>query len=150
LVSSTNISRTGWITARFAWRDLQVINTAEGSEAPADSFSQVDLARTFSTDGTADDATGLGLHRMAMLGSADAQPLLHRRVEVADGDTAHWDGVACAMCLHYYQCLHCRQFRDDECSSSRPCATIMAHRSSQRALKRWLADRQQPGYATGQ
>ena len=36
LVSSTNISRTGGITGRFAWRDLQVISTGRGSEAPAD------------------------------------------------------------------------------------------------------------------
>jgi hypothetical protein len=97
LVSSTNISqkKPGWIADRFAWRDLQVISTAQGSEAPADSFSQIDLARTIGTDGAADDVTSLGLHRVALLGSADAQPLLHRRVEVADGDAAHWDGIAC-------------------------------------------------------
>src|SRR5262245_48642404 len=72
----------GWIAGRFARRDLQVIGTAERSEPPADRFSQVDLPRTFSRDGAADDVPGLGLHRMAMLSGPDAQPLLHRRVEV--------------------------------------------------------------------
>ena len=60
---------------------LQIISTAQGSEAPADGFSKIDLTRTISTDGAADDFTSLGLHRMTLLGSADAQPFLHRRVE---------------------------------------------------------------------
>jgi hypothetical protein len=40
--------------------------------------------------------------------------------------------------------------RDNERSSRRPTAAITPRRSSQRALKPWLADRQQPRYATGQ
>jgi hypothetical protein len=97
---STNISRTGGDRGPVRVAGSPVIRAAQGSEAPADSFSQIDLARTFSTDSAADDVTGLGLHRMAMLGGADAQPLLHRRVEVADGDTAYWDGIACGLWLH--------------------------------------------------
>ena len=78
---------------RLAYRDrrvrLQIIDTAERLEAAANSLGEIGLAIPLSADSLGQDGAEFGFHRTPVAGGADAQLLLHRWLDIADGQRAH-------------------------------------------------------------
>jgi hypothetical protein len=70
---------------QFARGQLDIVGAAEGREARADPFVEIGLRRPFLLpEGFFEDIADLGLHRVPMLGDADAEALFESRIEIAD------------------------------------------------------------------
>src|SRR5689334_13694732 len=101
LVSRTNINRAGHqssrasiepgrIAIRQTRRQFEIVSAAKGLETGADALIETARRQPLRLlEHALQDAPGLGLHRVTVLGCADAQPLFDRRVKVADRDAAH-------------------------------------------------------------
>jgi hypothetical protein len=83
-------------------RQLQ-LDAAKRLKARADAGDQLGaralwnkIGRT-DADSTSKNIARLRFHRMAMLGSADAQALLYQGIELSDCDTAHRALLRCAI-----------------------------------------------------
>lgn len=63
----------------------QVINAAEGREAAADGFGKVRFAAIRLAKRLCQNGAQLRFHGTPVLGGPHAQPLLERRLNVADG-----------------------------------------------------------------
>jgi hypothetical protein len=68
---------------------LQIIDTAERLEAAAKSLGEIGLAIPLSADSLGQDGAEFGFHRTPVAGGAHAQLLLHRWLDIADGQRAH-------------------------------------------------------------
>jgi hypothetical protein len=88
------VSRTiTGLTQAACYRDrrvrLQIIDTAERLEAAANSLGEIRLAIPLSADSLGQDGAEFGFHRTPVAGGAHAQLLLHRWLDIADGQRAH-------------------------------------------------------------
>src|SRR6516164_11065611 len=87
----------GRIAIGQTWRQLEIVRATKGLEAGADALIEIARREPLRLlERALQDAPGLGLHRVTVLGRADAQPLFDRWVKVADRDAAHLG----AFCLH--------------------------------------------------
>src|SRR6516164_9481651 len=90
----------GRIAIGQTWRQLEIVRATKGLEAGADAL--IEIARGWSLrllERALQDAPGLGLHRVTVLGRADAQPLFDRWVKVTDRDAAHVGASVCMRSL---------------------------------------------------
>src|SRR5262249_46365651 len=92
--------KLGRIAIRQTQRELEIARAAKRLEAGADALIEIARrgARRLLKRGL-QDLPGLGLHRVAVLGRADAQPLFDPGVEVADRDAAHAQRSVCTPSL---------------------------------------------------
>ena len=107
LVSRTNISQTRAVCAWLALRQLKV-NASQRREAGTDALIEIAPRRTrCPRESRLKDTPGFGLHGVAVLRCADTQPLLDRRIEVADRDAAHrYRGFTCLYeLIIIYDCV---------------------------------------------
>src|SRR6516162_2683990 len=82
--------KLGRIAIRQTQRQLEIVSTPKRLEAGADAL--IEIARRWVRrllKRGLQDLPGFGLHRVAVLGRADAQPLFDPGVKVTDRDAAH-------------------------------------------------------------
>src|SRR5271166_1628322 len=89
----------GQFARGLALRQLKV-NASQRREAGTDALIEIAPRRTrCPREGRLKDTPGFGFHGMAVLRRADTQPLLDRRIEVADRDAAHGCIGASSVCM---------------------------------------------------
>src|SRR5712671_7724978 len=83
LVSRTITGQVRRLTDRHSPVRVQV-DPCQRRKAPADRFGQVGLTAALDQN-----VAQFGFHRAAVVCSTDAQPLLYRRIDVANGQRGH-------------------------------------------------------------
>jgi hypothetical protein len=88
LVSRTITGQVRRLTDRHSPVPVQV-DPCQRRKAPADRFGQVGLTAALWGQRVAQNLAQLGFHRAAVARGSDAQPLLYRRIDVANGQRGH-------------------------------------------------------------